>query len=237
MVLRSVFVKGTSLWSDQPKRILIPGVNWAQMYYFHRPLHTSTHILVSVQCGSGFAILGNFARHQNKTGVLGFSETMIVNHLLCFHSNASVSTSPPSTHISWVFTHTRSGLDLTNTSASSPWGLSVRSASAEAHNRHMSIKNPCISEHLAFSGQLRFPQKQQKTGARNHANVVKISPRLLSIQSMSRSQLSVCRVSLRSSSYTPHFHKNAARSAYQSQLLIKELLYSCWRHTHAGSAQ
>lgn len=38
------------------------------------------------------------------------------------------------------------------------------------------------------------------------------------------------RVSLRSSSYTPHFHKNAARSAYQSQLLIKELLYSCWRH-------
>lgn len=44
------------------------------------------------------------------------------------------------------------------------------------------------------------------------------------------------RVSLRSSSYTPHFHKNAARSAYQSELLIKELLYSCWRHIRGKCA-
>lgn len=44
------------------------------------------------------------------------------------------------------------------------------------------------------------------------------------------------RVSLRSSSYTLNFHNNAARSAYQSKLLIKELLYSCWRHIRGKCA-
>lgn len=36
----------------------------------------------------------------------------------------------------------------------------------------------------------------------------------------------------RSSSYTLYFHDNRAVrcSAYQSQALIKKLLYSCWRH-------
>lgn len=68
--------------------------------------------------------------------------------------------------------------------------------------------------------------------APNHANTAKIS-RLLSIQPSMRSpslpSRASARVSLRSS-YTWHYHKNATRSAYQSQLLIKELLYSCWRH-------
>lgn len=90
-----------------------------------------------------------------------------------------------------VHSYTR-GLDRTNSSASSLWGTSVRSASGRAKNRHVNQKSLySIPAHLAISGQPRFPQKQQKPWARNHANVVKISPSPFYIQSGSRSQLIV----------------------------------------------
>ncbi len=95
-----------------------------------------------------------------------------------------------------------------------------------------SIKSACIPEHLAISF-----QANQDSLKNNKSQWLKITQTWLKLSpvrftfSPGRDPSWVSgRVSLRSSSYTPHFHKNAARSAYQSELLIKELLYSCWRH-------
>lgn len=151
------------------------------------------------------------------------------------NSNSSISTSLLSTRISWAFSHTLSGLDQTNSSASSAWGKTVRSSSGRAKNRHMSIKSSYKPEYLAFSGQdsLKNDKSQRLKITQTW---LKLAPVCFPFKPGWDPSWVSGRVSLRSSSYTLNFHKNAARSAYQSELLIKELLYSCWRHIRGKCA-
>lgn len=91
----------------------------------------------------------------------------------------------------------------------------------------MSIKSPCIWPFQANQDSLKNNKSQRLEITQMW---LKLAPVRFTFSPGRDPSWVSGRVSLRSSSYTPHFHKNAARSAYQSKLLIKELLYSCWRH-------